>query len=221
MSLLKDKSQWIFDLDNTLYPSSCNLFAAIDARMTTFIMQMLSLDWTAAKTLQKGYFRQYGTTLCGLMTEHGMEPDAFLGYVHDIDISIVSPDPFLKDALTRLPGKKYIYTNGTVSHAERLLDRIGIASAFSGIFDIRAADFVPKPRIDGYHRLLETHGIIGEHAVMVEDLAHNLEPAARLGMATVWVPTEADRTDPSLMQSPLPAHVHYRADDLARWLAEI
>ena len=136
---------WVFDLDNTLYPASCRLFDQIDRRMGEFISQTLGVDKMEAKRLQKAFFYEHGTTLRGLMTVYGIEPNAFLDYVHDIDHSVVKPDPALGAAILRLPGKKYIFTNGSRSHAERVAGRLGFPTHFTDIFDIVDANLVPKP----------------------------------------------------------------------------
>ena len=183
-------STWIFDLDNTLYPASCQLFNQIDMRMSTFIARHFDLDFAAARRKQKAYFREYGTTLRGLMQEHHLDPVPFLEYVHDIDLSPVVANPTLATALSRLPGRKVIFTNGSRHHAERVLDRLEISAAFSAIFDIVCADYIPKPDPRAYDRLLKTLAIRPARACMVEDIARNLAPARAWGMTTVWLQGE-------------------------------
>jgi len=148
---------WIFDLDNTLYPASCRLFDQIHARMTRFIADRLDLTPEAALTVQKAYFREHGTTLRGLMTVDRIDPDDFLAFVHEVDLSCVPQDPVLVSALSALPGRKIVHTNGSRRHAERLLDHLGIAMSFCGIIDITVADYEPKPALAGYHELLRRH----------------------------------------------------------------
>lgn len=210
---------WVFDLDNTLYPASSSLFPQIDLRMRRFIVDLLGLDDLAAHTLQKRYYRDYGTTLSGLMQVNGVDPDHFLSYVHDIDHDVLTPDPRLDATLARLPGRKLIFTNGSERHAEAVLDRLGIADRFEGVFDIRAADYIPKPQSHGYLRLVERFGFDPAHALMVEDIHRNLRPAAGMGMRTLWI-REEDHPD-----GPIPpqdvsdlSHVDYVADDLVAWL---
>src|SRR5215471_7224488 len=183
---------WIFDLDNTLYPASCRLFDQIHARMTRFIADRLDLTLEAALTVQKAYFREHGTTLRGLMTVDRIDPDDFLAFVHEVDLSCVLQNPVLVSALSALPGRKLVHTNGSRRHAERLLDHLGIASAFCGVVDIAAAGYDPKPALAGYHELLRRHEVSPGTALMVEDIARNLVPAAGLGMTTAWVRNPAD-----------------------------
>ncbi|HYM33250.1 MAG TPA: pyrimidine 5'-nucleotidase [Candidatus Cybelea sp.] len=208
---------WIFDLDNTLYPARCNLFAEIDRRMGEYIAKLLNLDYDSAKRVQKQFFREHGTTMRGLMREHGIDPRGFLEYVHDIDLSPVAPDAGLDAALARLKGRKLVFTNGSVPHAERVLARLGVAQHFEAIYDIVAADFVPKPEPGPYRRFCERYALDPAACVMVEDIARNLKPAYDLGMTTVWVPGVAEW---SLGESDL-AHVHHVAEDLSAWLGRI
>jgi putative hydrolase of the HAD superfamily len=208
---------WIFDLDNTLYPASCNLFHQIDWRMTEFIADRLALARDDARRLQKELFRRHGTTLAGLMAEHAMDPAPFLAYVHDIDLSPVAPAPALDRALAALPGRKLVFTNGSTRHAENVLARLGVTQHFETVFDIAAADFVPKPRPEPYRALLERHAIEPSRALMAEDIARNLIPAAALGMTTLWVRGDAEWARAGADE----AHVHFTVDDLAGWLASI
>jgi len=216
---LESVQTWVFDLDNTLYPASSSLFPQIDLRMRRFIADLLGLDDVAAHTLQKRYYREYGTTLSGLMKVNGVDPDQFLSYVHDIDHGVLAPDPRLDAALTRLPGRKLIYTNGSVRHAEAVLERLGIAAQFEAVFDIRAADYIPKPQPHGYQRLVERFNVDPTRALMVEDIHRNLRPAAGMGMRTLWI-REEDHPD-----GPIPpqdvsdlSHVDYVTEDLVSWL---
>jgi putative hydrolase of the HAD superfamily len=206
---------WIFDLDNTLYPVSCRLFDQIHARMTRFITERLDVSPEAALMVQKTYFREHGTTLRGLMTVDRIDPEDFLAYVHDIDLSCVPPDPVLVAALAALPGRKIIHTNGSRRHAERLLDHLGIAGSFSGIFDIAAAGYEPKPALVGYCELQRRHGVRPAAALMVEDMARNLIPAAQLGMTTAWVRNPADWAAAGADGD----HIHHIVDDLGGFLS--
>ncbi|MDB5363435.1 MAG: hydrolase of the superfamily [Rhodospirillales bacterium] len=206
---------WVFDLDNTLYPAGSNLFAQISTRMGEFIMQLLDLDADGAKLVQKRLFTRYGTTMRGLMTEHGVDPHAFMAHVHDIDLSIIEPAPALDAALANLSGRKLVFTNGSVRHAERVLERLGIAHHFELLFDIAAADFMPKPDPTGYRKLVEHHGVVPARSAMVEDMARNLEPAAALGMLTLWVRSPLDWAKEGADQP----YVQYQTDDLTQWLA--
>lgn len=205
---------WIFDLDNTLYPAECNLFAEVDRRMGQFIAGRLSLDPQAARTLQKSYFREYGTTLRGLMSEHGVDADEYLDFVHAVDLSPVSRDPVLVRAIADLPGRKLVHTNASTDYALRILERLGIGGYFDGVFDIRDAQFAPKPDVSGYEALIERHGVNPARAVMVEDIARNLVPASRLGMTTVWLPTGSDWSADGAEED----HIDHVIDDIATWL---
>ncbi len=206
---------WIFDLDNTLYPAQCNLFAQIDRRMGSFIQSFLGIDAEQARALQKQYFRAHGTTMRGLMTHHGMDPQAFLDFVHDIDLSALPESHVLDAALERLPGRKIIFTNGSVRHAERITAHMGIDRHFEAIFDIVASDFLPKPDAQPYRTVVERHGIAPDRAVMVEDIVRNLEPAAAMGMITVWV------RPPDAPPAETPDYVDHLVHDLPDWLHRV
>jgi putative hydrolase of the HAD superfamily len=206
---------WIFDLDNTLYPAACRLFDQIHARMTEFIADRLNLSPEAALALQKSYFCEHGTTLRGLMTVNRIDPNDFLGYVHQIDLACVPAAPVLNAALAGLPGRKIVHTNGSERHAQRLLDHLGIAGSFCGIVDIVAAGYEPKPALAGYHELLRRHEVTPGTALMVEDIARNLVPAAALGMTTAWVRSPADWA----VESSAGDHIHHIIDDLGAFLA--
>jgi putative hydrolase of the HAD superfamily len=215
---LRDAETWIFDLDNTLYPAECNLFAQVQQRMGDFIATTFALDAQAAAEKRKYFFHKHGTTLRGLMVEHGIDPATFLDYVHDIDLAALPELPALSEALERLPGRKLIYTNGTVAHAERIMRRLGVDRHFEGVFDIVASDYVPKPEAAPYQAMLGRHGIAPESAVMVEDMARNLKPAAALGMTTIWVPTDAAWSQPDPGER---SYIHHTAPDLTAFLAAL
>ena len=214
---LRQAETWVFDLDNTLYPASTNLFGQIDLRMRDFIAQSLDLGLEEARVLQKTYFYNYGTTLRGLMEHHAVDPHAFLDYVHAVDIDALKPSPTLDSALARLSGRKIIFTNASTGHAERVMRRLGVERHFDAVFDIADADFQPKPDPAVYAQLVECHRIDPRSAVMVEDIARNLEPAAALGMTTVWVRTESQWG----REGNDDAHVHHVVDDLAVWLGAL
>jgi len=207
---------WIFDLDNTLYPASCRLFDQVQQRMNEYISDRFGLDQEGAAELRRTYFREHGTTLRGLMTVNRIDPHDFLAFVHEIDLSCVPPDPDLVVAMNRLRGRKIIHTNGSVRHAERLLDHLGLTDSFSGIIDIAAAEFDPKPSRAGYDLLLRRHEVDPRRALMVEDIARNLAPAAELGMTTAWMRNGLDWASAESDAD----YIHHVVDDLAGFLAD-
>ena len=205
-----DYDSWIFDLDNTIYPAESGLFDQVSYRMTAFIQETFNLDRDGAFALQKDLFRRYGTTARGLMEDHNMDPQDFLSYVHDIDLSGVTPDPELDAALANLPGKKVIFTNGTTRHATRILDAYGITHHFDYFYDIIEAQHRPKPDPLIYDELLERAGLTASKAVMVEDMAVNLKPAAERGITTIWLDHQFDWGKPEMAET----HIDYIARDL-------
>jgi len=213
---------WVFDLDNTLYPAASSLFPQIDIRMRRFIAERLGMTLDDAFALQKRYYREFGTTLRGLMLVHKIEPEAFLSFVHDIDCTVLDAAPRLDRALAALPGRKLIFTNGSERHAENVLARLGISRHFEGIFDIRAAGFVPKPQPECYRTMVQRHAVDPRSALMVEDIHRNLAPAAAIGMTTLWVREEGHPDTAVLGQDETDlSHVHHITDDLTGWLEGI
>ena len=213
----ENKKTWLFDLDNTLYPPSCRLFDQVDRNITNYISEYLGLEWGVAYRLQKSFFRKYGTTMHGLMIEHGINPNHFLEYVHDIDLSPVNPNPELAKALARLKGRKIVFTNGSVEHAENVMKRIGIHDHFETIFDIVASDFQPKPERMAYDKLVQEHSIHSQDSVMIEDIARNLKPAHEMGMTCVWVRNDNHWAG----ESAEGGHIDYIIDDLTLWLRDL
>jgi len=207
---------WIFDLDNTLYPAGCRLFDQVGRRMSRFVAELLGLDEDAAQRVRKRLFRTHGTTLKGLMTEHGVEPRRFLEFVHDIDLSVLAPDPELGAVLAGLSGRKIVYTNADGGYAARVLERLGLAARFDAVFDIGDADYRPKPDAGAFDGLIATFKITPARTVMVEDIARNLVPAAACGMTTVWVPTANDWA----REGASDGHVDHVAPDLTAWLGQ-
>lgn len=183
---------WIFDLDNTLYPAETDLFALIDERMGQYVSDLMQVDLAEARRIQKDYYYRHGTTLAGLMLDHGVDPHHFLDYVHDIDMGRVSPCSITAQGLSRLPGRKLIFTNGDVKYASRVLDRLGLADQFEAIHDIHATQYRPKPEVAAYASLVAALDIDPASALFVDDLARNLKPAKQLGMTTVWMNNGSD-----------------------------
>jgi putative hydrolase of the HAD superfamily len=205
---------WVFDLDNTLYRADSGLFGHVADRMTTYIAEHFGLDREEAARRRRQYFLDHGTTLRGLMNEHGLDPEPFLQYVHDIDLSTLAPVRGIADGLARLGGRKYVFTNACGDYALRILDRIGLRGAIDGIFDIRDAGYVPKPAPETYRRMIDSLRIDPARSVMVEDIARNLEPASALGMTTVWL-----RTDTPWGREPAPeTGIDHVIDDLGHWI---
>lgn len=207
---------WIFDLDNTLYPASAQLFSQIDARMGAYIQRLLDLDKEAAWRVQKGFFHSHGMTLPGLMAHHGVNPHEFLADVHDVDIDVVAPHPELADLIARLPGKKFVFTNADAPYATRVLARLGLSESFDALHDIHALDYVPKPQAPAYANLCAAHGIDPTTAVFVEDMARNLAPAKAIGMTTVWIDNGSEQ-GPDESRS----HIDYTITDVASWLTGV
>jgi len=216
-------TDWVFDLDNTLYPRECNLFAQIDILITDYVARVTSLEIEAARKLQKEYYRDYGTTLNGLMRTHAIDPDEYLATVHAIDYAPVLPHPELVSAIAALPGRKFIFTNGSTSHAEAVLARLGASHLFEAIFDIRAARFQPKPLEIAYRDFLSTHSVDPRRSIMFDDLEKNLLVPHQTGMATVQVVAgpgfDHAQCDPwELEQGKALGHVHHVTSDLAGFL---
>jgi putative hydrolase of the HAD superfamily len=190
MKNLLDIKYWIFDLDNTLYSGQTEVFSEVDKKMSAFISKKMNIDLVKAKEIQKKYFYEYGTTLSGLMKQDSIDPHEFLEFVHDIDISWLPKDLKLKDELIKIKEKKYIFTNGSHAHVENIIKQLGIDGLFDGAFDIVDANFVPKPHIDPYEKIIEKFKIEPTKSILIEDIAHNLEQAKNLGMKTCWLENE-------------------------------
>ena len=208
---------WIFDLDNCLYPASSGLFDLIDERMGAYIQRLLGVDAAEARRVQKMHFHGSGTTLAGLMKHHDVDPHHFMGDVHDIPLDRLARDDRLVAALARLPGRKFIHTNGNADYAWKVLDRLGLAATVDHLHDIFAADLTPKPQLHGYRKLLDQFGIDPGHAVMVEDMVQNLKPAKALGMTTIWVDNGSERGNHGYDE----AVVDVRIANVADWLESV
>jgi putative hydrolase of the HAD superfamily len=214
---------WVFDLDNTLYPADCNLFAQIDRRMGEFIANSFGIPYEDAQKIRERYYYEHGTTLAGLMRLHDICPHSFLDYVHDIDLSVVAAAPELGDAIANLPGRKFIFTNGSRKHAEAVSARLGLSDHFEDIFDIHALEYIyPKPMAEAYERFTRAHGIAATTSAMFDDLPHNLEAAHRTGMTTILVDgaaTPHPEHQAIATWATLPAYIDHRTEQLAPFLS--
>ncbi|MCO6185569.1 pyrimidine 5'-nucleotidase [Rhizobium sp. L1K21] len=214
-------TEWVFDLDNTLYPHHVDLFAQIDKNMTAYVSELLQVEPAEAKRIQKQYYHEHGTTLQGLILHHKADPTAFLNAAHAIDYTVVPENAELGEAIKALPGRKFIFTNGTVAHAEDTARRLGILDHFDDIFDIVAADYVPKPAGETYNKFMGLHRVETKNAVMFEDLPRNLQVPKTLGMKTVLlVPQDMTGTVMERWEkvSADDHHIDYVSDDLTRFL---
>ena len=217
-------TNWIFDLDNTLYRGDAAFFGQIDKRMTEFIANYLKLDPVHARIIQKDYLAEYGTSLSGLMAEHGMDPAEFLHYVHDVDLSLLDPCPHLRRSIDDLPGRKFIFTNGSQGHAKNVGEHLGLYDLFDGVFAIEDAQYVPKPKRPPYIQFCDAFDIEPAQSAMFEDSIRNLEVPKYMGMQTIWVTPEHDWhgkhvNNPSGSDD-VPAWVDHVTTDLAGWLSE-
>lgn len=208
---------WAFDLDNTLYPACSNLFGLMDVKMGAFISNLLDVDAVAARAIQKRYFIDHGTTLAGLMIDHKIDPRDYLSFVHDIDLSVLEVDPDLGKAIAALPGRKVIFTNADADYAGRVLNKLGLAGLFDGVFDIHDADYHPKPDVAAYARFCERHRVDPARTVMVEDMARNLRPAKQLGMATLWINNGSEQAGAEACAS----FIDHEISELAPFLATL
>jgi len=207
---------WIFDLDNTLYPASADLFRQIDAKMTAYIANRFAVDTGEAYRLQKTYFLGHGTTLAGLMAEHDVDPHEFLDFVHDVEMDVLEENAPLAAAIARLPGRKIVFTNGDGPYAGRVLERLGLSGSFEAIHDIHAMDLIPKPQASAYSGLCAAFGLDPAQSLFADDMARNLAPAKAIGMMTVWVDNgseqghDADRN-----------FIDFTTHDITHWLHDI
>ncbi|NNE57495.1 MAG: pyrimidine 5'-nucleotidase [Hellea sp.] len=214
---------WIFDLDNTLYSGDAAFFSQIDKKMTAYISDYLQLDPPDARKIQKQFLAEYGTSLSGLMAVHGMDPAPFLDFVHDVDLGHLDPCPDLPTAISTLPGKKYIFTNGSQKHAENVGKHLGIYDLFDGVFGIEDVDYVPKPQRSPYVKFCDVFDVEPSRAIMFEDSVRNLEVPKFMGMSTVLVTSDADWSHEPQHARPASAEtsadwVDHMTDNLASWL---
>ncbi len=215
LSSLSGIDNWVFDLDNTLYPASADLFALMDTRMEAFICQLTGTDAVSARTMQRRYFIEHGTTLAGLMAHHQVNPHAYLEFVHDIALDRILPDPALASAISALPGRKLVFTNADKAYARRVIERRGLDGCFEDVFDIVDANFAPKPAASAYVDFCARHDVDPARAIMFEDMARNLRPAKEIGMATVWIDNGSEHGSAEACPSFIDHHTH----DLGDWFA--
>jgi putative hydrolase of the HAD superfamily len=202
---------WLFDLDHTLYPPGCPLMGMVDERMNAYIERLTGLEPASARALRGDYFLKHGTTLNGLIIEHGIDPMDFLDDVQDVSVDCVSPDPVLRRGLQRLPGRRLVFTNAGQKYADRVLAKLGIADLFEDVFHIEAANFIPKPKPETFAAIIARHAIAPATTCFFEDLPRNLKPAAEIGMTTVLIgPDALENRD---------AFVHHRTQSLPAFLA--
>ena len=212
---------WIFDLDNTLYPHEARVWPQVDERITLFIMERFGLDGLSARALQKFFYHRYGTTLRALMDEYDVDPEEFLDFAHDIDHSAIELNPILGDAIEKLPGRKLILTNGSKKHARNVAMKLGIYDHFEDVFDIAAADFVPKPDRRAYVSFLDRHRVDPVRSALFEDIAKNLVVPHDMGMTTcLVVPKTPDPFRDAFEQEAVEApHIDHVTSDLAGFLS--
>ena len=208
---------WIFDLDNTLYSGDTKVFDQVDKKMSKFISEKLNVSIEEAKKIQKNYFHEYNTTLNGMIKNHKIDADEFLEFVHDVDLDFLKADKPLAQEIANLNGKKLIFTNGSKAHASNVTKRIGIEKLFDGVFDIVESNFIPKPSIEPYKKIIEKYKIEPQYSIFIEDIARNLKPAHELGMKTVWIKND----EPWAAKFSDSNFINYKTDNLAKFLKEI
>ena len=217
MKNLKDIKFWLFDLDNTLYDGATKVFDQVDKKMSKFISEKLNVGIEEARRIQKNYFQEYNTTLNGMIKHHKIDADEFLEFVHDVDLSFLNKDKDLEDEIKKLEGKKIICTNGSRKHAMNITRRIGIDQYFDDIFDIVNANFIPKPAMETYKKLVEKHKIDPKLCVLVEDIARNLKPAYEMGMKTIWI----ENNEPWAKKFSDSDFINYKTNNLSEFLKKI
>ena len=208
---------WLFDLDNTLYSGDTKVFDQVDKKMSKFISEKLKVSIEEAKKIQKNYFHEYNTTLNGMIKNHEIDADEFLDFVHDVDLDFLKADKPLEQEISNLVGKKFIFTNGSKAHASNVTKRIGIEKLFDGVFDIVESDFIPKPSIEPYKKIIEKYKIEPQYSIFIEDIARNLKPAHELGMKTVWIKND----EPWAAKFSDSDFINYRTDNLAKFLKDV
>ena len=213
---LRSIETWIFDLDNTLYPASADLFVHVDRRMTAYVARLVGVGHDEAYRLQKGWFHTHGTTLAGLMAEHHVDPHEFLAYVHDIGMDALEHNAPLVARIAALPGRKLVFTNGDKPYALKVLDRLGLGKSFEAIHDVHAMGLVPKPHPAAYRGLCDTLNVDPTTALFADDMVRNLRPAKAIGMTTLWVDNGSEQAGDADR-----AGADYVTPDLTAWLTEL
>ena len=220
MNNLKNKiDTWIFDLDNTLYSADSGIFQQVHQLMGEFIKNYLKVDLKEAKKIQSKYYKEHGTTLKGLMDNYGVDPDHFLAEVHKLDYSIVSSNESLNLELKKLNGKKIIYTNANMQHTIDVLERIGLTNFFDEIFDIKMANYVPKPAIKPYKQIIEKFDLNPNSSAMFDDIAKNLVPAKKVGFTSVWIDAGYENFSDDIKSSK--KYLDYTTTDLHLFLEKV
>ena len=217
MKSLQTIKYWLFDLDNTLYSGKTKVFEQVDKKMSLYISKKLNIDIKEAKKIQKNYFYEYNTTLNGMIKNHKIDANEFLDFVHDINVDFLKKDIALGKELKKLKGKKIIFTNGSRKHAINITQRIGIDQYFDDIFDIVDSDFIPKPSIEPYKKLIKKHKIDPKLCVFIEDIARNLKPAYEMGMKTVWI----ENDEPWAKEFSDSNFINYKTNNLSKFLQKI
>ena len=217
MKELNKIKYWLFDLDNTLYSGDTKVFDQVDKKMSFYISKKLNISLEEAKKIQKNYFQEYNTTLNGMIKNHKINAEEFLDFVHDVDLNFLKRDLNLQNEISNLIGKKYIFTNGSKAHASNVTKRIGIENLFDGVFDIVDSDFIPKPSIEPYKKIIQKYGIDPEYCIFIEDIARNLKPAYELGMKTVWIINK----EPWAAKFSNENFINYKTDNLSEFLRKI
>ncbi len=210
---------WIFDLDNTLYSADSGIFQQVHKLMGEFISNNLNMDLEDAKKLQSKYYKQHGTTLRGLMDNHGIDPDYFLAEVHKLDYSIVGPNKMLNQELDKLKGRKIIYTNANKQHATDVLEKIKLSNYFDEIFDIKMANYIPKPEIKPYEQIIDLYNINASTSAMFDDIAKNLVPAKKVNFTSVWIDAGYENFSDDIEASK--QYLDYQTRDLSLFIKNV
>ena len=216
---INNYNTWIFDLDNTLYSADSGIFQQVHRLMGEFISKNLNMDLTEAKKLQSKYYKQHGTTLRGMIDNHGTNPDYFLEEVHKLDYSIVGPNDLLNRELKKLEGRKIIYTNANKQHVINVLERIDLTNFFDEIFDIKMANYIPKPEIKPYEQIIDLFNINPKSSAMFDDIARNLVPAKKVGFTPVWIDAGYENFSDDIKSSK--NYLDYETRDLSLFLKDV